>query len=120
MKRPWAYSVELRERALAALDAKMPVKEVSRLFGVGVTALYDWRRIQRHRGSLAPLPHQSGNKARVDEEGAAVVRAIVAETPDATDREIAMYFVERTDRPCSRASMQRALARLNITRKKSR
>ena len=96
----------------------MTVEDTSRVFGVTERTLYRWQQVLRERGSLAPLPHKSGNKPRVDAEGAVVVRAILAEEPDATIRETAMYFRERTDKPCSRSAMVRALHRLGITRKK--
>ena len=100
-------------------DGVLTVAEVGELFGVGERTLFEWKRIQRVRGSLAPLPHRSGNKPRVDKDGAKVVRQIFAEQPDATVAEAAVYFVERTSQPCSASAMVRALARLGLTRKKN-
>jgi len=118
--RPWAHSIEIRERAMAALDkGELGVAEVAELFGVGSRTIYEWRRVRRERGSLQPLAHKSGNKPRVDEEGTIVVREILASEPDLTISEATVYFVERTARQCSPSSMGRALRRLGITRKKS-
>jgi transposase len=119
--RPWAYPVELRERAVAACDRNdISVEEVAELFGIKRRTLYYWLARRREHKTLEPLAHGGGNPARVDAEGALVVRAIIAEEPDATAEEAAIYFVERTDNPCSRSSMVRAFKRLGITRKKSR
>ena len=118
--RSWSHPIEIRERAVAAMEeGEQTVAEVAKLFRVGERTLYEWRRLLRERGSVAPRAHQSGNKARVDDEGAKVVRAILAKEPDLTIAETTIYFVERTSKPCSTSAMQRALARLKVTRKKS-
>ena len=106
---------------MAALDkGELSLLEVAELFGVGSRTIYEWRRIRRERGSLRPLAHKSGNKPRVDGEGAVIIREIIASEPDLTIPEATIYFIERTARPCSPSSMGRALRRLGLTRKKSR
>ena len=119
--RNWAHPIAVRERAVAAMDdGEMTVEQVARVFRVGVRTLYDWKELLRERGSLSPRAHRSGNKARVDERGAVVVREILAQEPDSTIEETAIYFVERTNTPCSRSAMGRALQRMGLTRKKRR
>jgi transposase len=118
MTRPWAYPVELRERAVAACE-RLTVAEVARLFSIGERTLYEWRALKRGTESLEPLPHRSGNPPRVDAAGAEIVRQIIAEDPDATIAETRMYFVDRSAKSCSESSMARALLRLGLTRKKN-
>jgi transposase len=119
--RNWAHPIEIRERAVAAVDSgQLTVAEAAALFQVGERTLYEWKRIRRERGSLTPLAHQSGNKPRVDEKGAEVVRQILADDPDATIEQTAVHFVRQMSKPCSPSSMGRALARIGLTRKKRR
>ena len=119
--RPYAHSIELRKRAVAAYESEnKSATEIARLFGVGERSLHRWRVQLRDTGALAPRPHQSGNKARVDEEDARVVHEIVRDQPDASIEELAIFFVERTLKPCSRSAMGRALLRLGLTQKKRR
>lgn len=116
----WAHSKEVRERAVAAYESRdVSRAEIARIFGISESSLVRWQQQLKARGTLDPLPHRSGNKPRVDEKGAVVVRAIVAEKPDVTLDEAVIFFVERTNTPCSRASMGRAFQRLSLTRKKS-
>ena len=53
--RNWAHPIELRERAVAAMTDGMSAAEAARIFRVAISVLYDWKRLQRQRGSLAPL-----------------------------------------------------------------
>ena len=115
----WAHSTDLRERAVGALAGGMHVDEVARLFRVSRRSVYRWRAQMLESGTLEAKAHRSGNKPRVDAQGEAVVLAILDERPDVTLREATIYFIERTDKPCSRSSMGRAMARMRITRKKS-
>ncbi len=120
MRRPWAYSIELRERAVAAWeDGQMTEAQVAALFKVGEASLRRWKRLKRTTGSVAPGNHAGGVEFRVGVEHESVVRQLVDEKPDAFLEELAHDFSERTGRSCSSSSMDRALRRLGITRKKS-
>jgi len=115
----WAYSVDLRERVVAAFDRDgMSDQEMAALFKIGEATVRRWKRLRRETGSVEPRPGGGGNPPRVALKQHAVVRAIVDEKPDLTDQEVAWEFHRRTGRSVSRSSMNRTLNRLNLTRKK--
>ena len=114
----WAYSVDLRERVVAAFDrAGMTDQEAAALFKVGEATVRRWKRLRRETGALEPKPFGGGNPPRVPPERDEVVRAIVEERPDLTDQEVAWEFHRRTGRSVSRSSMNRVLLKLELTRK---
>jgi transposase len=115
----WAYSVDLRERVVAAFDrAGMTDQEAAAIFKIGEATVRRWKRLQRVTGALEPKPFGGGNPPRIASEQYPVVRAIVEEQPDLTDQEVAWEFHRRTGRSVSRSSMNRTLLKLNLTRKK--
>lgn len=114
------YAKDLRERVVAAYDrGGVTEADVARLFQIGEATVRRWRRRVRETGSVAPAPHGGGTERRVGPEHEELVRALVAEQPDRIVLEVAALFVERAGRDCSRSSMSRALARMDLTRKKS-
>jgi transposase len=118
----WAYSVDLRERVVAAFDVGgMSDEQVASLFKVGEATVHRWKRLKRETGSLVPkLPNGGGMPPRVAPEQYEVVRAIVRDEPDLTVPEVAWEFHRRTGRSVSPSAMGRTLRKLGFTRKKSR
>lgn len=115
-----AYSLDLRERVVAAFDAgDMTDEQVAELFQVGEATVHRWKRLKRETGSLVPPPPRGGgNPPRVAPEKYELVREIVRAEPDLTIPEVAWEFHRRTGRSVSPAAMGRTLQRLGITRKK--
>jgi transposase len=115
----WAYSVDLRERVVAAFDRTgMTDQEAAAIFKIGEATVRRWKRLRRVTGALDHKPFGGGNPPRVATEQYPIVRAIVEEQPDLTDQEVAWEFHRRTGRGVSRSSMNRTLLKLNLTRKK--
>jgi transposase len=115
----WAYSVDLRERVVAAFDrAGMTDQEAAALFKIGEATVRRWKRLKRETGALVRRPGGGGNPPRVAPDQYDVVREIVGEKPDLTDQEVAWEFHRRTGRGISRSSMNRVLLKLALTRKK--
>jgi len=114
----WAYSVDLRERVVAAFDRDgMTDQEAAALFKIGEATVRRWKRLKRETGALVRRPGGGGNPPRVAADQY-VVRAIVEEKPDLTDQEVAWEFHRRTGRGVSRSSMNRVLLKMALTRKK--
>jgi transposase len=51
-----AYSMDLRERVLAAVDRSTPRKEIVRTLGVSEPTIRRYLRLRRETGSVAPKP----------------------------------------------------------------
>jgi len=115
----WAYSLDLRERVVAAFDA-MTDEQVAEVFQVGEATVHWWKRLRRETGSLFPPPPRGGgNPPRVAADKHELVREIVRAEPDLTIPEVAWEFHRRTGRSVSPAEGW-TLKRLGITRRKGR
>jgi transposase len=69
-----AYSLDLRERVIAAVDAgEVSRRMIAHLFGVSCVWIKKLLRQRRERGDLAPLPHAGGEKSLLNEGEAAKV-----------------------------------------------
>src|SRR5688572_4649905 len=114
-----AYSRDLRNRALDALDQGTPRPEVIRLFGVSTATLTRWRRRQRETGSLAesPRPGPPGVKT-VGLKAALVPR--LQEQLDATLEEPCAWWEATSGIQVSHATMSRAITALDWTRQQPR
>jgi transposase len=74
----WAYSVDLRERVVAAFDrARMTDQEAAALFKIGEATVRRWKRLKRETGALVRRPGGGGNPPRVAPDQYDVVRAIL-------------------------------------------
>ncbi len=115
----WAYSLDLRERVVAAFDAgDMTDEEVADFFNVGEATVHRWKRLKREKGSLEHKRFGGGMPPRVAPEQYDLVLEIVRKEPDLTVQEVAWEFQRRTGRSVSRAAMGRTLLKLALTRKK--
>ena len=112
-----AYSMDLRQRVVAACDARDGTREqIAARFSVSVSWIRDLLRRRRQTGSIAPRPRGGGRAAAFDAEAAGRLRAAVRADDDATLEELA----RAAGVACCPSAVHRALARLGITRKKSR
>jgi transposase len=112
-----AYSIDLRERVVAACDARGGTREqIAARFSVSVSWVRKILRQRRDTGSIAPKPHGGGRAPAFDGPGSARLREAVRDDDDATLEELG----RAAGVSCSVPAVCRALARLGITRKKSR
>jgi transposase len=112
-----AYSTDLRQRVIAACDARDGTRpQIAARFSVSESFLRKLLRQRRDTGSIEPRPRGGGRQPAFDSEGSARLRQAVRADDDATLAELA----EAAGVACSEAATCRALARLGITRKKSR
>jgi transposase len=112
-----AYSTDLRERVVAACDAGDATREqIAARFSVSVAWIRKLVRQRRETGSIAPKPRGGGRAPAFDAEAARRLREAVRVDDDATLRELA----DAAGVACCVSAVHRALARLGITRKKSR
>ena len=112
-------SMDLRARALAAVDAGMSRRAAAKRFGVGVSSVIRWDAARRATGSFAPKA-QGGDmrseriEARVDE-----VLGAFEEERDQTLVELC-YRLAARGVTTSKSSLSRFFQRRGITRKKDR
>src|SRR3954468_2438658 len=112
-----AYSIDLRERVVAACDAGGATREqIAARFAVSVPWIRKLLRQRRQTGSIAPKPHGGGRAPAFDAPGSG--------RPREAGRGRGGGPLEELGRPagvaCCASAVHRALVRLGITRKKSR
>ena len=111
------YSVDLRERVLAAVDRGVPRAEVCATFAVSEPTVRRWLRRRRLTGGVAPTP---ARRPPAPKGGAllAWLPARLAARPDATLEELAGAFAAEEGVAVSTATVSRAVAAAGWTRKK--
>ena len=116
-----AYSLDLRERAVAAvIVAEQPQAQVAALFGVALATLTRWLGRWRHGQRLEAGQSRHGPVGQFGDPAVQeALRAQVAATPDARLCEHCRRWQKATGERVSETTMWRALRALGWTRKKS-
>ena len=113
------YSQDLRERAIAALEAGKTQAEVAVQFDIHKSTLEKWWYRWRDTGSCAALPTNSGPKRKL-QAAESIIRAEVKKHPDVTLAELCERVQEAKSLRVSQSMMCRELRILNLPLKKSR
>ena len=109
---PAPYSLDLRQKAITALEAGHSKAAVSRLMGISRTTLSEWHHRYRAHGEVAAKQgYQQGHSHKISDWEA--FRAFAAKHGDKTQAEMAQLWPEAI----SEDTMGRALQRIGFTRK---
>ena len=108
-----AYSMDLRQRVMAACDADRPTKVVAATFGVSPAWVRRLKQHRRERGDIVPRKGGGSRGCKIDRER---LEQLVQEQPDATLAELR----ERLAIDVTVWSICRALKQLKFSYKKSR
>lgn len=114
-----AYSVDLRQRIMEAVDAGMPRTEAARLFRVSVATIKRYRQRRRATGGLLP-GRSPGRTPEIAPAQYPALAAQIAAHPDATLAQHAATWRAEQGAAVSLWAVGRALVRAKITRKKRR
>jgi transposase len=110
-----AYSTDLRERIVAAVDrGELSIRQIARLFAVSLSCVVRLLQRKRRTGAVQPKPHGGVPPRKLDAAAGARLLDLVATQPDATLAELR----DRLGIRCSLMTIARALQRHRITRKK--
>lgn len=113
-----AYSQDLRERVLAAVDTGRPAREVAALFRVSVSYIYKALGWRRATGSVTPRRGGGSRPPKLAGHEAALL-AQLRSKPDATLAELRIWLFETRGVSISNGALWNALERLGWTLKKS-
>jgi transposase len=114
------YGIELRARIVEAhSNGEGSIRELAERFAVSPNTVQNYLTLYQTTGSIAPRPHGGGVPPKIDKQGLQQVRALLDEAPDATVDELADEFSRRHHIAVGRSTMDRALHRLGVTRKKT-
>src|SRR5579859_3953334 len=114
-----AYSVDLRERVLRAVDLGRSRAEIVQMFGVSLATIKRYLKQRREEGHVRPkaIPGRPPKKrAQVEAD---VLPQLQAHHDATLEQHCAMWEQTHGER-VSRWTMSRAIKRLGWTRKKSR
>jgi len=113
-----AYSQDLRERVLAAVNAGRPARDVAALFRVSVSYIYKALGRRRATGLVTPQRGGGSRPAKLAGHEAALL-AHLRSKPDATLAELRTWLFETRGVSVSNGALWNALERLGWTLKKS-
>jgi transposase len=114
-----AYSQDLRQRVLRAIDAGASQGKVAETFAISRATIKRYLKQRRETGDVTP----KGIPGRPAVKGAmlqAHLREQLRVHPDATREQHCQMWIERTGTQVSTASISRARVALGWTRKKRR
>jgi transposase len=114
-----AYSEDLRERVIRAVEAGRPREEVAARFEMSVPTIERWLRLKRETGGLTRRPVPGAVAVKTAGLPAALAGRL-AEHADATLADHCSWWYAVSGWEVSTATMSRALTRLGWPRKKRR
>jgi transposase len=114
-----AYSQDLRERIVRAVEHGMTKSRAARTFAVSLATVKNYARQLKLTGSLAPKPIP-GRPRTIPPDLDTALTAELRATPDATLAELVTRWQAARGVSVSVATMGRAIQRLQWTRKKRR
>ncbi len=114
-----AYSVDLRQRVLTALDRGMPRQQVVAMFGVSLATLKRWLVLRQTDTTVTPKT-PSGRQRTIPVAQHAAWWAQLAAHPDATLKQHTHMWNTAQGVTLSYRTLGRAMKRLGWTRKKRR
>ncbi len=114
-----AYSMDLRERIVRAVNGGMSKAAAARRYDVGLSTVKRYVRQHAAQGHLRPTPHP-GRAREIGAADEAALRAQAAAHADATLDDHRRRWADAQGTTVSRATMSRAFARADLPLKKSR
>lgn len=112
-----AYSEDLRQKIVDAIERGMPKVEAARTFGVGISTVKRYASKAPRGESLEP-GKAPGKRPKIDEKVRKLLEEDLHERPLLTLRQRCDYVEAISGVSVSRSTMCRAIARLGSTRKK--
>ena len=113
-----AYSLDLRQRVVAAVTAGMSRAEALHIFQISQATLTRYLKQYRNGGNLTPRPHAGGPSLAIPYAQHQALSDLVAADPDATLAQLCDAWAKQTGVRVSQATMCRTLATIGLSRKK--
>jgi transposase len=112
-----AYSEDLRQKIVDAIQRGMSKAEAARTFGIGISTVKRYAT-KAQRGEPLEPAKAPGKRPKMDERVGKLLEEDVLERPFVTLRERCEYVEAISGVSVSRSTMCRAIARIGSTRKK--
>lgn len=112
-----AFSLDLRERVITAVDNNMHVDEAVKIFKVSRRVIYEWLELRKETGSLAPKSgYQKGHGHKITDWDQ--FRLFVEEHKYCTCLQMTVEWERITGTSISESVMLRDLKKIGYTSKK--
>jgi transposase len=112
-----AYSEDLREKIVEALERGMGKSQAARTFSVSLSSVKRYAKLAQEGRSLAPKK-RPGSKPKLEERSRKLLQADLEEHPFLTLQERCEYLRAVASVEVSRSTVCRAIKRMDSTRKK--
>jgi transposase len=112
-----AYSEDLREKIVEALERGMGKSQAARTFSVSLSSVKRYAKLAQEGRSLAPKK-RPGSKPKLEERSSKLLQADLEEHPFLTLQERCEYLRAVASVEVSRSTVCRAIKRMDSTRKK--
>lgn len=112
------YSLDLRERVVAAIEAGGTCREVAARFSIGVSSVVRWGQRFRQTNSVAPKPMGGDRNSRLTGVREWLLERIARE-PDLTLEEIRLVLAREQQLSVSYGCVQRFVTKERLTFKKN-
>jgi transposase len=112
-----AFSIDLRERVISAVDNHMRITEAVKIFKVSRRVIYEWLDLCKATGSLAPKTgYQKGHSHKITDWEK--FKAFVNENRQSNSPQMIIAWEKLTGVKVSESVMLRGLKKINFTAKK--
>ena len=111
-----AYSEDLREKILEAVDRGMPKSEAARTFGVSRSSVKRYAAARREGRPLSPKKHP-GSKPKLDERARKLLEADTEERPAITLKDRCRFLEEMVGVSVSQPTLSRLLRKMGFSPK---
>jgi transposase len=111
------YSLDLRERVVAALEGGMSTRQAAARFSVGIATAGEWGRLKRSQGDVRPAQQGKPKGSVLDAHGDFILGAL-REKPDLTLDEMVERLAAECDVKVVRTAVWKFLDRHGQTHKK--
>jgi transposase len=112
-----AYSEDLREKIVEALERGMGKSQAARTFSVSLSSVKRYAKRAEEGRSLAPKK-RPGSKPKIDERASKLLQADLQERPFITLQQRCEYLRTVASVEVTRSTVCRAIKRMDATRKK--
>jgi transposase len=112
-----AYSLDLRERVVAAIEAGISTRQAAAQFSIGIATAGSWARLKRSQGDVRP-GRQGKPKGSVLDAHADFILGAIEDKPDTTLDEMVDRLAAERAVTVVRTAVWKFLDRRDMTHKK--
>jgi transposase len=112
-----AFSIDLRERVISAVDNNMRITEAVKVFKVSRRVIYEWLELRKTTGNLAPKTgYQKGHSHKITDWEK--FKAFAHENQQSNSPQMIIAWEKLSGVKVSESVMLRSLKKINFTAKK--